>query len=82
MQWQRVSSQIWRSDPYLIESSEGLRNGRWTGEFAFCAYLLQFERRDIVGREVIGPPARTLDAAQRQAERHAQQRAHRTKGAA
>lgn len=82
LRWKRVASQIWRADPYLVESSEVIRDGRWTGEFVFCTYLLQFERQDIASREPIGPPARTIDAAQRQAERHAQQRAHRNKGAA
>jgi len=80
-EWKRITSQIWRSDPYVIESSEEMRDRAWTGVFVFCAYLLEFERSEIVGREPIGPRARTLDAAMRQVETHAQRRGRR-RGAA
>lgn len=75
MKWVRVGNLIWRADPYLIDAAERIRDHQWTGEFTFAAYLLAFERYgSIVGREPIGPPARTIEAAQSQCEKHAAKR--------
>lgn len=78
LKWKQVSRLMWRADPYLVTAAERIRDFRFTGEVTYAAYLLTLERGSVVGSQPIGPPASTIEAAQRQAARHAA----RQKGAA